>query len=165
MEGLQGRVGGGGAGGQGRGTAGGARLTGLLFSRSLESECDEFRLGFLGVVLGDVAGFKGFATLHKGINPKADGTVSLTLGDLLLDKAPRGKAGRIRVRGRIPWGAGSARPGSGSDLCGCGRGDGGVGLNGLGGTGKYFASCLEGLQVQVSVLVALDGAVMLDGFV
>ena len=48
---------------------------------------------------------------------------------------------------------------------GRGSGDGGVRLDCLGGTGKCFASCLEGLQVQISVLVTLDGEVMLDGLV
>ena len=86
-------------GGQGQGTAGGARLTGLLFARSIfpEAECDEFRFGFLGVVLDDVAGLECLATVPEGMNPEADGTVRRTLGKLRHDKVVVRNAGRIRV--------------------------------------------------------------------
>ena len=54
---------------RGRGTAGGVRLTGLLVARSmlLKVKCVEIRFGLLGIVLDDVAGLKGPATLSEGM--------------------------------------------------------------------------------------------------
>ena len=151
---------------RGRRAAGNALLAGFLLLLPLtEVKCVESYLYLRGIVLDDVAGFKGFATLSKRTRIETEGTLSLALAYLRHD---------LRMVDSLLWGivgigegllgAGSV-PGVGSDLCGRGRGDGGVRLDGLDGTGERFASCLEGLQVKIGVLVALDGEVLLGCFV
>ena len=145
-------------------------LTGLLLVRTmfLEVECFKLCFSLRGIVLCDVAGLKCLATLSEGMTPEAYGSIRLTLGELCHDKVEFKRSGRIRGLGVTGFGdqsAGRAVSSVGGELCGRGCGDGGIGLDSLGGRGECFTPCFWGLQVKIHLLVALDGEVVFDGFV
>ena len=79
MEGLEGWMGRKG-GERGRRTAGSTLLTGFLLHLPLTViKCVESYLCLRGIVLDDIASFKGFGTLDERVNMETEGTLSLTL--------------------------------------------------------------------------------------
>ena len=66
---------------RGRRAAGSALLTGFLLLLHLSKvECIESYICLCGIVLDDVAGFKGLATLFERVTIETEGTIIFALG-------------------------------------------------------------------------------------
>ena len=79
MEGLEGWVGRKG-GERGRRAAGSTLLTGFLLPVLIRIKCVKSYLCLRGIVLDEVASFKGFGTIDERVNMETEETLSLALG-------------------------------------------------------------------------------------
>ena len=64
---------------RGRRAAGSTLLTGFLLPVLTGIKCVKSYLCLRGIVLDDVASFKGFGTLYERVNMETEGTLSIAL--------------------------------------------------------------------------------------